>query len=293
MIRFHIPDFQKNFRLNVLFCRYFEVYRNYFFGDVEIEYIYDSFPVAWNGGRLVKGEIDLSVAEQTLRKIAGMQKKVSFTFTNSLITEEHLQNEAANAVMKIASDLDMEKSVIIHSSLLEQYIRDRYPDFGIILSTTKMLKTAPDVNAALERDYELVVLDYNMNHAWDALLEIKDRKRCEFLVDACCVDECPKRQAHYQMISRLQMMNEDPALREGIHDSGCIYGKNNYFAAKKNANFMTIEEIQTKYAPAGFEHMKLEGRGGDRLNLLEQYVHYMARPEFRDQVRFEMLQLLG
>ena len=260
MIRYHIPDFQKNFRLNVLFCRYFELYRNCFYENADIEYIYDSFPVVWNGGRFVKGEVDLSESEKILRQICGMKKKVAFTFTNSLISEEHLYNEAANAIMKIVSDLDMEKSVIIHSSLLEQYIRDRYPDFGIILSTTKMLKTASDVNAALEKDYELLVIDYNMNHAWDELLRIKDRNRCEFLVNACCMDGCPDRGEHYAQISRMQIQNDDPALRGSLKDRGCPYGKNNFFAAKNNRNFMDIEEIRTKYEPAGFEHMKIEGR---------------------------------
>ena len=79
-----------------------------------------------------------------------MKRKVAFTFTNSLLTEEHLHDEASNIVMKMASDLDMQKSVIINSSLLEEYIRDRYPDFGIILSTTKMLRTASDINEVLE-----------------------------------------------------------------------------------------------------------------------------------------------
>ena len=293
MIRYHIPDFRKNFRLNVLLCRYFEIYRHYFLDDMEIEYIFDSFPVVWNGGRLVTGTVDFSEAEETLQMIRKMGKKVAFTFSNSLIAEEHLYNEEANAIMKICSDLDMGKSVIVNSPLLEEYIRDRYPDFGIILSTTRMLKTADHLNAALAQDYELVVVDYNLNHAWDQLAEIRDKKRCEFLVNACCIDDCPDRGDHYTRISRKQILNEDPDLRVGLQDDPCPYGRNNYFKARENRNFMDIEEIRAKYEPMGFEHMKLEGRGGDRLNLLEHYVQYMAKPAFRDQVRFELLQLLG
>ncbi len=293
MIRFHIPDFQKNFRLNILFCKYFDLYRDYFWDDAEIDYIYDSFPLIWNGGRLQVGEVDLKKAEETLQQIQKMGKQVAFTFTNSLLANEHLHDEAANAVMKIASGLDMKKSVIIHSGLLEEYIRNQYPDFGIILSTTKQLSTASDINAAMEKDYELVVIDYNMNHEWDELLRIKDKARCEFLVNPCCVDACPKRGAHYRRISELQLLNEDPTKRKSIHDEKCVYAKNHYFIARNNKNFMDMNEIRADYAPQGFEHMKLEGRGGDRLNLLEQYVQYMAKPEHKDRVRFEMLHILG
>ena len=293
MIRYHIPDFQKNFRLNVLFCKYFDLYRDFFIDSMEIEYIYDSFPLIWNGGRLQIGDFDIGRAKETLKTIKEMGRKVAFTFSNSLLTEEHLHDEAANVLMKLASDLDMQKSVIINSSLLEEYIRENYPDFSIILSTTRLLRTASDINNALKSDYELVVIDYNMNHNWDELYRISERKRCEFLINPCCVDECPKRGGHYRQISRLQLLNADPVKRKNLHDEKCIFAKNNYFVAKKNKNFISIKEIINDYEPCGFEHMKLEGRGGDRLNLLEQYVQYMAKPEFKDQVRFELLRILG
>ena len=50
MLRFHIPDFQKNYNLNMWLLDYYQVLRKRFLDDMIIEFIYDSFPLIWNGG---------------------------------------------------------------------------------------------------------------------------------------------------------------------------------------------------------------------------------------------------
>ena len=53
---------------------------------------------------------------------------------------------------------------------------------------------------------------------------------------------------------------------------------------------MGIREIREKYEPMGFCHMKLEGRDGDPIHLLENYVQYLVKEEYRDETRYDLLQ---
>ena len=52
------------------------------------------------------------------------------------------------------------------------------------------------------------------------------------------------------------------------------------------------EDIYEKYVPMGFSNFKIEGRSIPDVNVLENYVYYMVRPEYKDEVRLEMLIML-
>ena len=64
--------------------------------------------------------------------------------------------------------------VLVVSSILESYIREKYPNFKINSSTCKEIRDIDNLNAELEKDYALVVLDYNLNNQFDLLEQIKD-----------------------------------------------------------------------------------------------------------------------
>ena len=42
----------------------------------------------------------------------------------------------------------------------------------------------------------------------------------------------------------------------------------------------------------GFEQFKIEGRTASPLNVLETYMYYMAKPEYRDETRFMLLKAM-
>ena len=56
----------------------------------------------------------------------------------------------------------------------------------------------------VEKDYALVVLDYNMNNRFEELEQISDKGRCEILVNALCAPNCPARPTHYKVVSKNQ-----------------------------------------------------------------------------------------
>ncbi len=283
---FHIPDFQKNLRLNLLLIDYLKHHPEVFWDDLRIDSIFDSFPLIWNGGRLIPGEFSENIAKKTISCLNESGVKCAFTFTNSLLQEEHLIDKDCNTLMDMAKG----NTIILNSPLLENYIREKYDGYDIVLSTTRQLSTVEQVNEALRQDYRLVVLDYNMNHDWEVLEQLEDKSRCELLVNACCRDNCPQRKEHYTYISKRQLELHDNIPENEQDKFHCRGGNYEYFQFKHFKNFISIEEIREKYIPMGFQHFKLEGRGSNTLHLLEQYVQYLVKPQHRDETRYRMLQ---
>ena len=66
----------------------------------------------------------------------------------------------------------------------------------------------------------------------------------------------------------------------------------NFYQIQKFSTFVGNEQIQ-KYLEMGFSNFKIEGRMVHPANVIESYVYYMAKPEYRDIVRLELLAPVG
>ncbi len=77
----------------------------------------------------------------------------------------------------------------------KEYVRKTYPQMKITSSTCKQIHGAEGVNEELQKGYDMVVLDYNMNNHFDELEKITDKGRCEILINAACEPNCPRRGA--------------------------------------------------------------------------------------------------
>lgn len=49
------------------------------------------------------------------------------------------------------------------------------------------------------------------------------------------------------------------------------------------------EDILNKYIPMGFNQFKIEGRTATMFNLIEFYLYYMIKPEYKDKARLALL----
>mgnify|MGYP003310897220 CR=1 FL=1 len=79
--------------------------------------------------------------------------------------------------------------VMIMSPILEEYLREKYPSYKFNSSTCKEIKDIDGILSELEKDYYMVVLDYNMNDRFDLLEQIpmEHRHRVELLVNTLCI----------------------------------------------------------------------------------------------------------
>jgi collagenase-like PrtC family protease len=269
----------------------------WFYDDTRVASVFGTFPTSvWNGGRYLDGSCDEAMVVNILRMFNEKGIRVRFTFTNPKITEEHLSDPFCNRQLELGNNGMNE--VIINSPLLEQYIRTKYPNYKITSSTCKQIRNMDDLNKELEQDYNLVVLDYNWNNKYDELKKIKYPERCEILVDACCIPNCPRRGEHYDSIGMEQIRyweyQRNPVKGKPceIENFTCPHMHNTIYDIQDFETVISPEDLYTKYVDMGFNQFKLEGRSSHPLIVLESYIHYLVKPEFQGKARLAMIHSL-
>ncbi len=296
-INYHLPSFTDHFSLNILLDTYMKEHPERFRDGVRIASVFGSFSgAAWNGGRNVPGNYNPKLNEKIMKEFNSRGIPLRFTFTNPMLTEQHLSDKPCNEILKMAENGMNE--VIVMSPILEQYIRENYPGYKITSSTCKQIRDMDDLNRELEKDYNLVVLDYNWNNRFDDLERIKDKAKCEVLVNAYCHPNCPNRGEHYRRIGKMQLELSSIA-QSGLNigmkninkrDEGvCPFGVQNILTIKDFKTHVSPDVIEEKYLPMGFSQFKIEGRLIGDIEMLEMYIYYLVKPEYKDTARFEML----
>lgn len=294
---YHIPDILKHHRLNIILYETIKKNPEYFREGTKIASVYGVFPAAmWNGGRLMTGNMaDDQTMKFCIEDYNNRGIPVRFTFTNPRITKEHLGNPYCNKMLRIANNGMNE--VIVNSDVLEDYIRTNYPNFKVTSSTCKGIRDAEGVNAELAKDYNLVVLDYNWNNNFEFLEGIKEKERCEILVNACCIPNCQRRKDHYDYIGKYQIMYAEllanPIMRSReIENFTCEFACQNLYNTTGYSTHISPEAIYEKYLPMGYNQFKIEGRTNSDMSVLENYIYYMVKPEYKDKARLEMSEWL-
>ncbi|MBQ8180824.1 MAG: hypothetical protein IJ010_02465 [Ruminococcus sp.] len=299
-VRFHLPGLATNYGLNVVFISMLKNCPHYFREGVEIASVFGAFPQSlWNGGRTNMGLCNMDFVSRAVKTFNNQGVPLRFTFTNPVLEEKHLSDKFCNDVMKLADNGFNE--VIINSPLLEDYIRKNYPNYKLTSSTCKRITDPEELREELEKDYHIVVLDYDLNNKFDILEALPHKEKCEILVNACCNPGCKMRKEHYrrlglQQIQFCEHIRKNPGKPmkfskddKNSVDMNCGCEERTIFDNRKLSTNISPDDIWEKYVPMGFEHFKIEGRTLSKLNLVETYIYYMIKPEFRDEARFAFL----
>ncbi|MCQ2468228.1 MAG: hypothetical protein MJ100_00275 [Ruminococcus sp.] len=298
-VRFHLPDFSGNFKLNLLFAEMLKHKPEFFREGVEIASFYGVFPPSiWNGGRTQGGVVDKTFVKSVIKAFNDRGIPLRFTFTNPALEKKHLSDNFCNMVMSMA-DNGLNEAIVM-SPLLEDYIRRNYPNYKLTSSTCKRITDPEKLKEELGKDYSIVVVDYDFNNNFEVLEKLPRKQDCELLVNACCEPNCPRRSAHYHSIGVQQIAyNEhikkypnvpfDADKYDTEHFRDCPFSQRGIFEIRKLRTHISPDDIWEKYVPMGFEQFKIEGRTASPVNVLETYMYYMAKPECRDEARFTML----
>lgn len=279
---FHLPGLFSRYELYQQILQNYKENPQFFKDNIKIGSIYDCPAGIWNGGRLITG---LPYSKSSLIKVKDFLAKYNtparFTFTNCLLEEKHLYDTYCNMILEIFNTGTNE--VICNKEILENYIRDKYGDrYKYISSTTKRLTSIESQNKELQKDYHLVVLDYDHNKNFNYLQSIPNKDKCELLCNAVCQGHCKRRQKHYEIISQCQLDFDE----EKLSKFDCPYTReDNLNSAKKNSNFISIQDINNIYLPMGFKNFKLEGRTMHPLDLIEMLLYYLIKEEYHESIR--------
>lgn len=280
MINFALPGFYEHLNLNLKLLQLIENSPYCFYDNIKINAIYGNFPFCiFDGGRIFQNYKQCSLEEiEYIQKLYDNYNiPIRLIFTSSAIQPKHFTDRFCNMVMKT---IENEKNEIVVNNLeLEAYIREHYPKFKIISSTTKCLNTPENSLKELHKDYKYVCLDYNLNKEWDYLNNIPEslKSKVEFLVNAICPSNCSNRKEHYRLNS-LQHLN----FGKRYQMIGCAINNNTcHYSVIHSKNNLTYEDIINDYEPKGFINFKLEGRTLSDLELACNYVRYLCKPEWR------------
>ena len=281
---YHLPGLFEFYELYRLFLPLFREHREYFYDRCAIGSVYGAPEgCIWGGGRTGCGSADPQ-AVLALTQEYGVSARL--TFSNSLLRPEHLEDRKCNALCRLFEACGSPRSgVIVHSDLLTEYLKARYPGLYLVSSTTKVLTDFGQFTAELDRsDFRYVVPDFRLNKALDRLNALSDRQKAkvEFLCNECCDSGCTQRKQCYENVSRKNLGEDCPD-----HICNAPGGQDGYRFSRAMASpgFIGTDDIVNTYLPMGFSHFKLEGRGLGSAMRLEFLLYYMTKPEYRLHVR--------
>lgn len=286
-MNFYIPDFTKHYNLNTYVIQLFKEHPEFFYDYVNIGAVYGAFGGSiWNGGRVIPGIASKPKIKETIEHFNNLNIPIRFTYTNHLLEKEDLHDKYCNMTMDIANNGMNE--VIVNSPILEEYLRNKYPNFKYILSTTRCERDINKINEAA-KSYDLVVIDYRDNSNLSFLLGIEDKSKIEILINAYCDPNCPIRKEHYDTLARLQLNYGENNSQQDKRFEGCPTYKRNIYDILDFPTVLTNTDIQNVHSQMGFVHYKIEGRTIFAINLIESYIYYLIKPEWKDKVRMMML----
>ncbi|MBP5326221.1 MAG: hypothetical protein J6Y86_12085 [Pseudobutyrivibrio sp.] len=287
MIYYHLPGLFEFYELYKAFLPLYRSHREYFYDWCEIGSIYGApQECLWGGGRVGFGDA-------SPRDVAVLMDEYAIsarlTFSNSLLEEKHLSDKKCNKLLDLFDrDGAVKNGIIVHSDLLLNYIRDKYPNYYFVSSTTKVLTDFNQLVDELNRpEFKFVVPDFRLNKDFDKLDLLTDvqKEKVEFLCNECCWYDCYDRKRCYENVSRKNLDEDCP-------DHICVAPESmrcyRFSDAMENPGFIGIDDILNVYGPKGFSHFKIEGRSLGSAIILEFLLYYMTKPEYQLRVREEI-----
>lgn len=315
---YHLPGLFEFYELYKEFLPLYRKHREYFYDWCDIGSIYGApADCIWGGGRVGFGEHD---SKEVLKLMQEYGISARLTFSNSLLTKEHLADKKCNELcrifdigrdnersMGVGNDKDIEccidsdndisginkrikvkecrNGIIIYSDLLLDYIKENYPGFYFVSSTTKVLTDFGEFENELNReDFRYVVPDFRLNKSFDKLKSLSQHQKdkVEFLCNECCWVGCTDRKKCYETVSRKNLGEDCTEHYCTAPDAGQGYL---FSKAMENPGFIGIDDIKNTYLPMGFSNFKIEGRGLGSAMILEFLLYYMTKPQYQIHVR--------
>lgn len=281
---YHLPGLFEFYGLYREFLPLFREHREYFYDWCDIGSIYGApADCVWGGGRVGFGENNPKEV-LALMKEYGISARL--TFSNSLLRTEHLSDKKCNYLCSMFGEKnEIQNGVIIHSDLLLEYLKNKYPEFYFVSSTTKVLIDFEQLKNEINRnDFLYVVPDFRLNKELDKLnrLSEKQKDKVEFLCNECCWFGCADRKKCYETVSHKNLGEKFTEHRCVAPDAESGY---KFSKAMTNPGFIGIDDIKNIYMPMGFSNFKIEGRSLGSALILEFLLYYMTKPEYQIHVR--------
>lgn len=278
MIKYTLPDFTHGLRRNLFFIRLQQSHPHYFIDNLCIDSVYGCVPdCILNGGRaFIREKYSPKEIEETFNLLAEAGVKIRLTLTNMLAKKEHLDDPYVATMLDIAQKFNTE--AIVYSDELADALKKRY-GFKCVLSTTRGIENIADFNEAAKQ-YDYVVLSYNLNKDYEFIDRIDNRAKVEIMVNEFCQYQCPHREEHYLHNSEDQMNGSMRPFQCHHREPGGFFDH-----AANHPVFLTTDNINELHRDHEIDFFKIVGRGIHPETVLEAYAYYLVRPPYRQHVK--------
>lgn len=289
MINFILPGFYSHFNINKKLLLLYQKYPEWFIDNINFTSFYDSFPyMIFEGSRNFKQY--QQIKQDNILEILDLFNNqynipIRLVCTNQFITSKQFNDMFSNTVLSLCEN-DMNEILISNNLLLENYLKQSYPKYSFISSTTKDLKNIQNTIQELQ-NYKQVCINYKFNNNFILLekIPLNLRNKCEFLCNEVCVNNCQYRSLHYQEISKsiLGYRNDN---------FNCPYYNQKYnimhpIITQQQHN-INISQIINNYIPLSFINFKLAGRQFSDLELILTYSSYLIKQKYKNTFILEM-----
>ena len=283
---YHLPGLFEFYELYKAFLPLWREHREYFYDWCEIGSLYGApQDCLWGGGRVGFGDAS---PEDVLALTREYGISARLTLSNSLLRDEHLADRRCNRLCAMFGESSVQNGIIVTSDLLLAYLREHFPGYYFVSSTTKVLTDFADLVRELDREeFRFVVPDFRLNRevAKFSALSAEQKQKVELLCNECCRFDCAERKNCYENVSRLSLGEDCPEHVCTAPDAARGY---RFSEAMKNPGFIGIRDIEDVWLPMGFSNFKIEGRSLGSAIILEFLLYYMTKPEYQLAVREEI-----
>jgi collagenase-like PrtC family protease len=231
-----------------------------------IDSVYGSHPgIIWNGGRLVdKFNWNIERTIEIINRYNSRGIGFRFTFTNTLLEEKHLDDKKGNKILRECEN--KLNSVVVSRDIMRDYIKENYPDYNVILSVCACIKDKNTLKDKITK-YDKVSLHPDLNRDYDLIKELGPENLI-ILVNEECVEKCPYRKNHYDMISSKILYDKEISKEEDYYDKIDKFHKQMSRGDLK----LSFKEINKLYN-IGVRDYKLQGRE----RIYREYLQYLTK----------------
>ena len=277
-INLNCPGFYTGFNIYKTLLELQQTAPECFSSNVAIESIFDTFPnMIWNGGTVNQGyQPSLEKIKEIIDFYYGNNIEIALTLTNPLLTKEDLYDRYCNKIVSLCENEN--NSILVSSSILEEYIRNKYPKFKIKRSIIASNKNTDYLS--LLNKYDKIVLPRRQIKDFKFLesIPIEVRNRFELLCNDPCPIICPYLYKHYNGFAKITLYEE--VTSKDILKCKTLKSDDPLKNFHYKNDQITYNEICEKYLPLFYNSFKLSGRN-DVFTIIFSIVPFFFKQEYQ------------
>lgn len=272
---FELPDSSNTRRVNFIL---FDILKNnpeWFVKDLVIEAVYGCPTYCiWNGGcvNYRQEHVSPTTIKSIFDKYNNLGISYRLTFTNRLISNNHLDDIIGNEILQIGNN--SLNGVIVANDIMENYIYHFYPKYNIIQSLCRVYQDSCDIIEHSKNT--LLCLPIKYNNKWDYLSNLYNKSNLIVLVNEFCpVSSCELMKEHYESDNRYILGLSSKPME-------CVYKNIGKEIIKSNSRLEhhICPDDYKNYEDIGIEHFKVNGRGRSEERIILEYARLLVKESY-------------